>query len=154
EPGGHRLIHARLALPDRSLPMRTRLIACLFLLSLSPAMAQQAPAKGRSQSLEARVEALEKENASLRADVDRLQKQLGQARNGVAVTAGLAGQLSYPPTIQPQTLQQQQANANAVIQQNNMQTQMNNLQLQQQMMADRQREQQLMMPQPYGALPP
>jgi hypothetical protein len=131
--------------------MRTRLIACLFLFCLAPALAQQAPAN--RQSLEARVEALEKENASLRADVDRLQKQLGQTRNGVTASAGLAGQLSYPPTIQPRSLQQQQADANAVIQQNNMQTQMNNLQLQQQLMQDRQREQQLMMPQPYGPVP-
>lgn len=132
--------------------MRIRPIAALFFLCLAaPALAQQ---KSRPQSLEARVEALEKENAALRADVERLQQQMTRTRNGLAVTSGLAGQLSYPPGIQPRSLGQQQADANAIIQQQNLQTQMNSLQLQQSLMQDRAREQPLFLPQPYGALPP
>lgn len=134
--------------------MRTRLTACLVLLLLAPALAQQTPAPKHPQSLEARMDALEKENAALRADMDRLQRQLYGTRAALSTTSGLAAQASLQPTLQPQTVQQQQAEANAIIQQNNLSTQMNNLQLQQNMMADRQREQQLMMPQPYGPVPP
>jgi hypothetical protein len=131
--------------------MRTRLTASLLLLCLAaPALAQ--PAK-RPPSLEARVDALEKENAALRADVTRLEEQLAGTRYGLAASAGAVGSLAYPPTIQPQPLAQQQANADAIIQQNNMATQMNNLQMQQNLMMDRQREQQLSQPQIYGPTP-
>jgi hypothetical protein len=132
--------------------MKTRALLILLCLT-APALAQ--PAKStKPPSLEARVEALEKENAALRADLDRLQRQLYGTRAALSSSSSLAAQASLAPTIQPKTVQEQQAETNAIIQQNNLSTQMNNLQLQQNMMADRQREQQLFLPQPYGAMAP
>src|SRR6185503_2177123 len=96
--------------------------ALLILLCLTaPALAQPAkPAK--PPSLEARVEALEKENAALRADLDRLEKQLYGARASLSSTSSLALQSAIPPAIQPRTVQQQAAETNAIIQQNNLST--------------------------------
>jgi hypothetical protein len=129
-------------------------LAILLFLTL-PACAQ-APAK----PLAARVAALEKENAALREDVDRLEKLLIQTRRDMlTVQAGRIGGGAYvaPPmpgaVIEPQNIPQQQAQTDAAIRQQGIQQQMNNLQLQQQMMQDRQREQQLFQPQTFGATP-
>jgi hypothetical protein len=143
--------------------MRTRLLpACAFLLLAAPAVAQQAPA--RPASVTERLNALEKQNAALRQDVDRLQALLVQTRRdllvaqGAYVSAGSAytgavGSTIYQPTIQPQSLASQQAQANAAIQAQGTQQQLNNLQLQQNLAQDRARDQQLFNPQPFGGTP-
>jgi len=133
-----------------------RLVPLLTLMAwlAAPALAQ-APAK----SLAARVGALEKENAALRGDVDRLEKLLTQTRRDMSAARGNrigAGYVAPPPPgalIEPQGLSAQQAQTGAAIRQQGVQQQMNNLQLQQQMLQDRQREQQLFQPQTFGATP-
>lgn len=130
-------------------------------LLIVPALAQ-APAK--PQSVSARLAALEKENAALRQDVDRLQALLLQTRRdliaeqtgrviGVGAATGAAAASIYQPTIQPQSLASQQAQANAAIQAQSTQQQLNNLQLQQNLAADRARDQALFNPQPFVAAP-
>lgn len=132
-----------------------RLFAALVLVSsvAAPAMGQTKPA-----TLAARVSALEKENAELRSDVDRLQALLTQTRRDIVVAESgrISGYVAGPagaPTIQPQSLAAQQAQTNAAIQQQTIGQQLNTLQLQQGMIQDRQREQQLFQPTPFGATP-
>jgi hypothetical protein len=121
------------------------LVCCLA----APALAQTA---AKPASVAARLTALEKENASLRDDVDRLQKLLTQTRRdminmeGNRVSGYVAGAL--PPPIRPQGLPALQAQADAAIQQQGVNQQLNNLQLQQNMAQDRAREQQLFQPTP------
>ncbi len=124
----------------------------ILLCVAAPALAQTP-----SRSLAARVTTLEKENAALRDDVDRLEKLLTQTRRDmVTVRGGPVGvYVPSPPgaALEPQGLAAQQAQTNAAIQQQGVQQQMNNLQLQQQMLQDRQREQTLFQPQTFGAQP-
>jgi hypothetical protein len=119
---------------------------------VTPALAQSAR---KPASMEARLTALEKENAELRADVDRLQKLLTQTRYDMVTTRGGVGFVPPPisPGSQPMGLAAQQAQTNAAIQAQGTQTQLNNLQLQQNMMQDRAREQQLLQPPVFGAQP-
>jgi hypothetical protein len=126
-------------------------------LAIALCLALPAFAQTPSKSLAARVTTLEKENAALREDVDRLEKLLTQTRRDMlTVQAARIGGGAYvaPPlpgaTVEPLNIPQQQAQTDAAIRQQNTQTQLNNLQLQQQMMQDRQREQQLFQPQTYG----
>jgi hypothetical protein len=132
-----------------------RALCAVFALACAclPALAQPS---GKPASVEARLTALEKENAALRADVDRLQKMLSQTRTDLATRRGAGvGFLPPPPApgTQPMDLSAQQAQTNAAIQSQSTQTQLNNLQLQQNMMQDRAREQQLFQPQTFGATP-
>jgi len=128
-------------------------------LTLMACLAAPALAQAPSRSLAARVGALEKENAALRADVDRLEKLLTQTRRDMAtVQGGRVGAAYVAPTppgalIEPQGLAAQQTQTDAAIRQQGVQQQMNNLQLQQQMLQDRQREQTLFQPQTFGAQP-
>jgi hypothetical protein len=128
-------------------------------LTLMACLAAPALAQAPSRSLAARVGALEKENAALRADVDRLEKLLTQTRRDmVTVQGGRVGAayVAPPPPgalIEPQGLAAQQTQTDAAIRQQGVQQQMNNLQLQQQMLQDRQREQTLFQPQTFGAQP-
>jgi hypothetical protein len=124
----------------------------LTLCVVPPALAQ--PAKPASMT--ARDAALEKDNAALREDVDRLQKLLTQTRrdmvtmDGSRMSSYAVGALAAP-TIQPMSVPAQQAQANAAIQQQGINQQLNNLQLQQNMAQDRAREQQLFQPAaPFG----
>lgn len=126
----------------------------VLLCVAAPALAQTS-----SRSLAARVTTLEKENAALRDDVDRLEKLLTQTRRDMATMQGGrigAAYVAPPPPgalIEPRSLPAQQAQTNTAIQQQGVQQQMNNLQLQQQMLQDRQREQTLFQPQTFGAQP-
>jgi len=133
---------------------RSRLLCALLVTACvaSPALAQS----GKPASLEARLTALEKENAELRADVDRLQKQLTQTRTDMTMRRGAGvGFIPTPvsPGSQPLGLAAQQSQTNTAIQAQGTQQQLNNLQLQQNMMQDRAREQQLFQPQTFGAQP-
>jgi len=133
---------------------RSRLLCALLVTACaaSPALAQSK----KPASLEARLTALEKENAELRADVDRLQKLLTQTRTDMVTRrGGGAGFIPTPvsPGSQPLGLAAQQSQTNAAIQAQGTQQQLNNLQLQQNMMQDRAREQQLFQPQTFGAQP-
>lgn len=132
-----------------------RMFAALAIVSglAMPALAQTPP-----RSLAARVTALEKENAALRQDVDRLQTLLTQTRRDMLVAQGnrigaSAAYVAPPPAgalVEPRSIPQQQVQTNAAIQQQGVQQQLNTLQLQQQMTQDRVREQQLFQPQTYG----
>ena len=133
----------------------TRLLAALAVVVClaAPAVAQTKPA-----SLAARVAALEKQNAELRGDVDRLQALLTQTRRDMVVIEGgrISGYVPGPagaPTIQPLGIPAQQAQTSAAIQQQSVGQQLNTLQLQQGMIQDRQREQQLFQPTPFGGTP-
>jgi hypothetical protein len=124
----------------------------LTLCLAAPALAQPV----RPTSMAARVTALEKDNAALREDVDRLQKLLTQTRrdmitmDGSRMSGYAVGALAAP-TIQPMSVPAQQAQANAAIQSQGVGQQLNNLQLQQNMAQDRAREQQLFQPAaPFG----
>ena len=132
---------------------------CALALTLclgGPALAQPA---AKPASLAARVTALEKDNAALREDVDRLQTLLIQTRRDLIVAEGgrLSGYVPGPtgaPVIRPLSVPAQQAQANAAIQQQGVNQQLNTLQLQQNMAQDRAREQQLFHPaSPLGATP-
>jgi len=119
----------------------------------APVLAQPA---ARPASMAARLSALEKENAALRADVDRLQALVTQTRRDMITIEGsrVSGYVSgaVPPPIRPLGLPAQQAQADAAIQQQGVGQQLNNLQLQQNMAQDRAREQQLFQPTPpFGA---
>jgi hypothetical protein len=136
----------------------TRLIAALALVSslATPAIAQTAA--GKPASLAARVAALEKQNVELRGDVDRLQALLTQTRRDmIAAESGrIGGYVAGPagmPTIRPLGVPAQQAQTSAAIQQQTVNQQLNTLQLQQGMIQDRQREQQLFQPTPFGTTP-
>ncbi|MBV9549324.1 MAG: hypothetical protein JO256_06580 [Alphaproteobacteria bacterium] len=138
--------------------MRLLPAAAIAALLIAPAFAQ-APAK--APSLAARVEALEKDNATLRADIARLQTLLTQTRRemlaaeGISLnsTTGIMAQTSGALP-QPRSLAAQQAETQAQINQMSTQTQLNNLQLQQNMAQDRLREQQLFAPpNPFAATP-
>jgi hypothetical protein len=130
-------------------------IALLVGLSV-PAAAQPAE---KSASLAARVAALEKDNAALRGDVEKLQTLLTQTRRDMLTMQGsrISGYVPGPagaPTMAPLSVPAQQAQANAAIQQQGVSQQLNTLQLQQNMMQDRAREQQLFQPAtPFGATP-
>ncbi len=134
----------------------SRLLPALAIAALlvMPALGQ---APGKPGSLAARIDALEKENASLREDVTRLQALLTQTRRDMIgmrsapIIGGYVG--SVPSPLQPQSLAEQSAAAQAQINQMNTQTQLNNLQLQQNMAMDRLREQQVLPP-PFGTATP
>jgi hypothetical protein len=118
-----------------------------------PAMAQPAATATKPVSLAARVAALEKDNSALRGDIERLQTLLTQTRRDMLTMQGgrISGYVPGPagaPTIAPLSVPAQQAQANAAIQNQGVSQQLNNLQLQQNMMQDRQREQQLFQPAP------
>jgi hypothetical protein len=125
----------------------------LAILLAAPALAQPAATAARPASLAARVAALEKDNAALRGDVGRLQALLTQTRRDMLTMQGnrISGYVPGPagaPTIQPLSVPAQQAQADAAIQSQGVNQQLNTLQLQQNMMQDRQREQQLFQPAP------
>jgi len=136
----------------------TRLLPAFTVAALliAPAFGQ-APAK--PPTLAARIDALEKENEQLRADVNRLQTLLVQTRREMIMAEGatLGGTGGYvataPSLLQPQSLASQQAQTQAQINQMNTQTQLNSLQLQQSMAQDRLREQQVLPP-PFGTATP
>ena len=122
-------------------------IICVLIL---PASAQTA----KPGSVASRLDALEKENASLREDVSRLQALLIQTRRDlITMTSGpiAGGYAPVPPvgsTIGPMSLDAQSAQSQAAIQNQNVNQQLNNMQFQQQLLQDRAREQQLFQPAP------
>ena len=123
----------------------------VMLCLAAPAFAQT---EAKPASVAARLSALEKENAALRQDVDRLQALPTQTRHDMIVMEGnKVGSVTYMPPqpgalVQPMSIPSQQAQANAAIQSQGVQQQLNNLQLQQNMAQDRTREQQLFQPTP------
>lgn len=123
-------------------------------LLIVPALGQPA---AKPPSLTARIEALEKENQTLRDDVDRLQALVTQTRRDMITMSGARISGGYvapvPSLVQPQSLASQQAQTQAQISQMNTQSQLNNLQLQQSMAQDRLREQQVLPP-PFGTATP
>jgi hypothetical protein len=130
----------------------TRLLAGFVIAACfaGPALAQPPAKAAKPPSLASRIAALEKENKALRTDIDRLQQQLNRrdvvARRGGMFTPGSAG------LIQPTSVSDAQAQSNAIIRQQDVNSQIGNLQLQQNIAQDRLREQQLFQPSP--AFPP
>jgi len=126
---------------------------CLAVLVVVPALAQAPKPSDKPPSLTARIEALEKDNQALRDDVNRLQALLTQTRRDMITMSGArigGGFVALPaPSLPPQSLAEQSAQAQAQINQMNTQTQLNSLQLQQSMAQDRLREQQALPP-PFG----
>ena len=131
-------------------------LVCAFALVFCFAVPAVAQPVTKSASVAARLSALEKDNAALREDIDRLQKLLVQTRHDMIVMEGGAVSSGYvartvAPTIQPMGVPAQQSQANAAIQQMGVNQQLNSLQLQQNMAQDRAREQQLFQPAaPFG----
>ena len=118
-----------------------------------PALAQPAAQAAKPPSLISRIEALEKENKALRADIAQLQQQVTQnARDLVARRGGLSAP-GPAGIIQPMSVSEAQAQSNAIIRQQEVNSQIGNLQLQQNITQDRLREQQLFQPSPGFPLP-
>jgi hypothetical protein len=146
--------------------LRASLIVVIVTLGL-PMAAMCAP-KTKTPSIEARLEALENQNAALSDQVARLQKLLTQTRMDLAQAMGgpvvgvAAGAYINPPTFQSQNsaqaissdpVVQNQINQN-IIQQQALQTQLGNQQLQQSIQQDRFHEQQMINMAPQPVFPP
>ena len=125
-------------------------LVCVFAMPVGAQTAKPA-------SVTARLDALEKENATLREDVARLQALLTQTRRDLIVMEGArvtGGSFYVPPvgsTLGPMSVGAQQAQTNAAIQNQNVNQQLNNMQLNQQLMQDRARDQALFQPAPGSA---